>query len=109
MIESSQGALARWERLVVTLAAHGVTATLTRRVAQGCSSYSIYLRTASGRLIIGDSEWRGHWTGWEVTEQGADSLCTMLVNREKTRGGVARAVIARLVDYPIAADIGTTN
>lgn len=94
MIENSQAALARWERLVATLAAHGVTATLTVRRSQGRSNYSIDLRTATGgHLHIGDTGWRDHWTGWQVgvTDPITD-LGTDLVFRDKTRGGVARAV-----------------
>lgn len=89
----------RWARVVASLAASGVTATVTEKPFPGGISHSITIPLDADRSIwIGDSWWRKNdqvWIGWQTH---VENNRTRLVERSwpitKKRGDVVRAVFA---------------
>lgn len=86
----------RWDRLVQTLAEHGIEAKVYSR---GPGSRFISLSRPGGIVEIHDTWWpKNHdvWTGWQVWVEGRDSIVIREWDRTKKRGQVARDAIAAL-------------
>lgn len=100
MIENSQSARARWERLVGTFAKYGINAEVCEQpYYPNGISFTITIRTASRKTIeIRDGYWRDHWTGWQgwVERNDGSSLSDDIFRRVKARGEVVRSVVAAL-------------
>jgi hypothetical protein len=83
----------RWERLAAVLTTAGYPATVTARTYPGGVSRSITIRLDATHLIeVRDSWWRGHWAGYQVWLEDADSIQRAYRSRMKNRGRVVDAV-----------------
>ena len=83
---------ARWERLAVTLAD-----VVDAEVDRFGEARHITLRINPDLLIVvSDTWWHDHWTGWQVYTEGADGITRRTYPRTKKRGEVRRHVIDAL-------------
>lgn len=89
--------MARWERLADTLA--DIAPVTVDRFGE---SRQICIRSGRTLILIHDTWWRDHWTGWEVYTEGADSIVQRTYPRTKKRGEVRRNVADALaaIDEP---------